>query len=159
MFKIRQQHLRAISRKFWGTLFTVIIAVAVIVQLAREAFPLLNDYRDHFARGLSESLGVDITIGEVSAEWSGMRPRIALNNLSILGRDGAPALYVRSAKAELSLLDSIANQTLSWHHLTFDHLSAYLDQSSKGEWSFAGVPIKQKNQEASFSVDDHIGHK
>ena len=80
---IRQRHLRAISRRLWATVFTMIIAVAVLVQLGREAFPLLNEYKNDIADTLGEALGVEIAIGEVSASWKGLTPKLELIDLTV----------------------------------------------------------------------------
>ncbi len=152
---IRQRHLRVISRRFWGAVFTLVIAVAVLVQLGREAFPLLNEYKNEIAETLGEALGVDIAVGEVSASWKGLTPKLELVNLSVNAKNGQRVFNIGRASAELSLLDSIAEFGYAWRRIVLTDLEVVLQQDDSGRWQIAGLsPPSGDNN--SFIIDDPL---
>gem|GEM_PF-923881 len=131
---ISQRSMQRMVRRFWGGLFTLVIALAVLVQLGREAFPLLNDYRDDISQILGKRLGVDISIGEVAASWSGLRPEIELRSVVVSSLQDNTIFKVRRVNAQLSLLDSLFKGTLRWRRLAFYELETTLVQSEQGPW-------------------------
>lgn len=154
--RLKQDFMRMVVRRFWGTLFTIIIAVAVCVQLGREAFPLLNDYRTEISRQLSGTLGVDIKIGEVAASWKGLTPKLNLIDVTVSNKDTA-VFKIKRASAELSLLDSIADWRFSWRRIAFDQFETTLTQDEAGHWGVAGIASKPSaSGEPGFNIDDPL---
>lgn len=148
-----------LARRFWGTVFTIIIAVAVCVQLGREAFPLLNEYRAEISRQLSHTLGVDIEIGEVAASWKGLTPKLDLIDVKVSNGD-LEVFNIQRASAELSLLDSIADWRFSWRKISFEQFETSLAQDETGHWTVVGVASKPASkpasEEKSFNIDDPL---
>lgn len=152
--RLKQDFMRMLVRRFWGTLFTIIIAIAVCVQLGREAFPLLNDYRTEISRQLSGTLGVDIEIGEVAASWKGLTPKLNLIDVTVSNNEVA-VFKIKRASAELSLLDSIADWRFSWRRIAFEHFETTLSQDDTGHWGVVGITSKASG-ESSFNIDDPL---
>lgn len=148
--KIKAKYIRKGVRRFWATLFALIIALAVSIQLGRQAFPMLDDYKSEISTYLGEKLNLDISIGGVSATWKGLRPKIELKNLSVKGSDGTTAFAVKNAVAELSIIDSFAQSKLAWRRLEFSGFDASLQQNDSGRWSVRGLEFKQKDNQEFF---------
>ncbi|SMF54232.1 Uncharacterized conserved protein YhdP, contains DUF3971 and AsmA2 domains [Alteromonadaceae bacterium Bs31] len=180
MVFISQRSLRRLARRFWGTLFTLVIALAVAVQLGREAFPLLNDYRDDISELIGKRLGVEISIGEVSASWSGLRPEVELLHVTVSSLDHQAIFSVDQATAQLSLVGSLFSASLRWRHLAFKNLHTTLEQSEEGLWKIKHLksrPRKDSNtnfkdpldvflfgrrvelENASFKLEFRTGHE
>lgn len=156
MIKLRTSHLHTLTRRFWGVLFSCIIAFAVIVQLGRQAFPLLNDYRPVFTEALGKQLGVDIEIASLDASWKGLRPKVILRNVRVLSKEGVEIFSVKSAKAELSLLDSVIQRGLAWRTITFDQLEARFEQKENNAWGIQGYDGGTANNENPLLFDDPL---
>ncbi len=148
--KIKAEHLRAGVRRFWTTLFALTIAAAVIVQLGRQAFPMLDDYKSEIASYLSEALNLNISIGSVSASWKGLRPKIELTDLSVKSNDGLSVFDIGKAIAELSIVESIAKSKLAWRNLEFTNFDASLQQDDAGRWSIRGLKFQKKDNQEFF---------
>ncbi|WP_370981378.1 YhdP family protein [Agaribacterium sp. ZY112] len=153
MFK---RHLRLLTRRFWGFILGSIIAFAVLVQIGRQAFPLLNDYRHVIADSLGAQLGVDVELLGIAAQWKGLKPQIVLGQLQIKNNDGQEIFHVDTALAELSILDSIAQRGLAWRTIVFENFSTTIEQRQDNSWGIKGYSGGTANTESSFAFDDPL---
>ncbi|WP_075187251.1 YhdP family protein [Teredinibacter haidensis] len=155
MVILSQRTLRRLARRFWGALFTLVIALAVFVQLGREAFPLLDDYRDDISQLLGKRLGVNLTVGGLSADWSGLRPQIELRDVVVTSKEQQKIFKIDLAVAELGLVDSLLSFSFQWRHLSFHQLETTLIQAESGTWLVKHLPITNRGN-ASFTIDDPL---
>ncbi len=155
MLRFSRAALKQVSKRFWGTVFTLIIALAVLVQIGREAFPLLNDYRDDIAATIGRQLGINLHLGELSASWSGLRPSITLSQVEASSLDQQLIFTAENVVAELSLIDSLMRWQLAWHRLGFQDLATTLEQTEQGRWRVRGMP-PMKASSKSFKIDDPL---
>lgn len=158
--KFRLEHLRILTRRIWGTIFTLVIAAAVVIQLGRQAFPMITDYRDEITQYIENKIGMKVEVEEIQSEWSGLRPKIGLGNVRVISEDGVVIFNVENASAQLSIIDSIFKGRLSWRQLKFDGFETSLVQDDDGSWSIHGAPkftpLKQTAEEDSAApiIDD-----
>lgn len=145
-----------ISRRFWGTVFALVIASAVVIQLARQAFPLLKDYKEELSTYLGDRIGMGLDIAVVDASWSGLKPKLELKGVHVKAKTGESVFKVSHATAELSLLDSFMDRRLAWRQLKFDGFQMALVQDDIGAWSVPGMPefSRRKNDENALRFDD-----
>ncbi len=156
VFKIEQKYWRLLSRRFWGTVFTLVIALAVCVQLGRQAFPLLKDYKYEISGYFAKKLGMIVELDSIDADWSGLRPKLMLKNVAIKSRDGKTVLKIDDAVTELSIINSVLDKRLSWRQLIFDGFETTFAQSEDGKWSIPGMPEFSRDSAESgrISFDD-----
>ncbi len=140
MLTLSRKHWHLISRRFWGAVFTLIIAVAVLVQLGRQTFPLLKDYQQDIATYLGEKLHVVIEVEQFDASWKGLRPKLSMGNVVVSSELGQVVFTVDQVTAELSVLRSLLDRRLSWRTLNFDGFDTTLKQSQNGRWNVVGMP-------------------
>jgi uncharacterized protein (TIGR02099 family) len=153
----RQTFLRTLTRQFWGFVVCTIIALAVVVQIGRLAFPLIDDYRYVIEDALSDQLGVEIEIGSLTAEWQGLRPKILLNQLEVKAQGSGQKIFsVERALAELSLVDSLIQGGLAWRTITFEEFDTTLEQAENFSWSLKGYDGGTVNSENPFLFDDPL---
>lgn len=126
-----------------------------MVQLGREAFPLLNEYREDISQIIGKRLGVKITIGHLSAKWKGLRPQMDLHDVTVTSRGGENIFTIEQVVAELSLVDSVLNLGASWRRLAFHHLNTSLQQNDDGHWQIKYLPLRQRSA-SSFSIEDPL---
>ncbi len=147
--------LRVITRRFWGVVFTLIIAFAVAVQLGREAFPLLKEYSFEISQRLSDQLGVSISIGEVQAVWEGVRPRIDLINLVVESEDGENIFKISRARAEIDLFESVFKWRLYWQRILLEDMQAATYQDNNKVWQIKGLTTTATTDK-NISIDDPL---
>ncbi len=159
MIKIKRRHWHLLSRRFWGTLFTVLIAIAVCIQLGRQAFPLINDYQDEIAQYFGDKLGVKIQVASMNAEWKGLRPKLSLQSVDVISDQEENVFSVKQITAELSIINSVLDRRLSWRQLKFSGLSTRLAQSENGQWQVVGMPEfarkpQKSNKKSNPAIND-----
>lgn len=135
----------------------MLIAAAVIVQLGRQAFPLLKDYQSEISTYFGSKMGMVIELETLDASWSGMRPKLSLSNINIKSKSGDSVFKIKNATLELSLINSFINRRLSWRQLIFDGFETTLTQSDTGSWTIRGMPEFAKKEDSDregFRFDD-----
>ncbi len=143
MARLLRRHLRFWVRSFWGAVLFVIITLAVVVQLGRALFPVLNDYRSEMEQQLSAQLGAQVEVGNISAKWTGLRPRVTFTAVAVRNRDNEPVFQVEQVSAEVSLLSTLRDWRLGFRKVTFTGLSGVLRQNEHGRWWVQGLaPMK-----------------
>lgn len=154
MIKLEYEHWRTFVRRFWLSVFALVIGVAVCVQLGRQAFPLLQDYKDEITELISQRLGVSVKVNSINAEWSGLRPQLTLEDVVVDSDDGVRIFKVAELTAELSIFSSIFDWRAAWRQLSFSGLDTTLVQSYNGAWSLPGAPTAKNQEQKNFSFDD-----
>lgn len=153
-FIIRKRHLRSATRFFWGAVLGLIITLAIAVQLGRQAFPLLNDYREIISEKLGDALGVVISVDKVDAEWSGLKPEIKLYGVKIQTLGLQPIFDVDQASAELNIASSLFHRNLSWRRIIFSDFNSKIVQDKDGQWSIPGYELADTDDDKKFRIDD-----
>jgi uncharacterized protein (TIGR02099 family) len=92
----------------YATLGAVLLVGGSILGLRYWVLPNIDAYRGELERVMSSATGSRITIGEVRADWRGLRPQFTLLNVTVYDYAGRSAL-------ELGRIDS----SLAWTTLFF----------------------------------------
>ncbi len=148
--------MRTLVRRFWGSIILLMLVIAVCVQLGREAFPMLNDYREFIGDQFSKTLNVDVDIGAIEARWVGLRPRLVFHNLTIHAPDGQHIFTAGKVDGELSLIDSLLMWQLVWRHLEFSQLDMQFQQAPDGHWSLGGLKLARPDADDASVISDPI---
>lgn len=138
MARLLKHQLRFWVRSFWGAVLFVVISLAVVVQLGRALFPVLDDYRELAERELSAQLGVEVRVGAIEAQWKGLRPRLTLRDVAVHNA-GEAVFAITHVNAEISLLSSLRDWRLALRRLSFSGLTATLVQNPSGQWWVRGL--------------------
>lgn len=78
------------------------IFCALVLGLRYVVLPNIDSYKPDVENLASRSLGNRVTIGDIQASWSGLRPRLTLDKVVIHDKSGNPALTLPSVSATLS---------------------------------------------------------
>lgn len=148
--------VRGAVRIFWGTLLFGVIAMAVLVQLGRAIFPVLDDYRSLVEDHLSQRLQVAIDVGSIEAKWDGLRPQLHLFDVEVQNISGEPIFEVRQVDLEVGLLSTLRDWRLAFRTLTFTGLEATLQQRQNGRWYVRGLESLTDASEDKLSINDPL---
>lgn len=141
-------------------MFAIVIFAAVLIQLGREAFPLINDYRENISRYLGDQIGMKISVEKVSATWSGLKPKIDLQGVMVKSTASITVFKIDRASLELGIVESILERRVFWRKLKFDGFDSSFVQTSEGDWAILGLPEdlfnKSKKESNQFDIDDPL---
>ena len=137
------------------TLGIVLVAAYFILGalflLVREvALPRVGQYRAEIAAVLERAIGLPVSIDALSADWSGLRPRLHLAGLHIRDREGRPALQLGAVDATLAW-SSLARGQAHFHRLELHAPTLALRREADGQIFVAGVPLDPDASGSGFS--------
>ena len=148
--------MTALLKRTWRTLLWslvgVLVTFAILVQLGRQLFPEVRHYQDNLQDFLSKTLRAEVTIGEVSGVWEGLRPEITVKNLTIRGSADIPGFSIEEARLELGIVQSFLSRRFYWRKVELNDLSLFVYQTDRGGWSVEGFEFKGKQR--SKIIDD-----
>ena len=121
-------------------LSALILCGGLILTLRYAALPHIAAYRGNLEQLLTTAIGQRVSIGDIRADWRGLRPQFTLGKVVVYDAADRPAL-------ELGRVDS----TLAWSSLffleprfhAFEMHAPHLDirRSADGTISVAGIPL------------------
>ncbi len=127
--------------------YLTLLLVAVYVIGARIALSLLPDYRDDLEIYLSEQLDIPVRIESLTGTWIGFDPVVAIEGVSIngkehvnIGRITLRAAFLRTLLAKSPRLRSV---WIEDSHLALRHYAS-------GAWEIAGIPIETGESDAGM---------
>jgi uncharacterized protein (TIGR02099 family) len=148
--------IRSLFKYCWYCLAIIVIVTAVIIQSARWMAPSINQIKDSIETFASRQLNSNVSIGQISATWTGLRPKISIQDLSIQyqaafvqnqsSNRNKNFLKLKSASLELYILKSLFYWTPVWRDVRASGITAQLVQGKEGSWSL-GVPAIVDNSQ------------
>jgi uncharacterized protein (TIGR02099 family) len=152
----KNRPVRSLVKYCWYCLAVIVVFTAVIVQSARWMAPSINQMKDSIEAFASRQLNSNVSIGQISATWSGLRPKISIQDLSIQYQSSfiqnqssnrnKNFLKLKFASLELHILKSLFYWTPVWRDVRANGITAQLVQGKDGRWSL-GVPAVVDNMQ------------
>lgn len=96
---------RAALTVLWLSIIALTIA---ILSLRYFVLPNIEHYKDQIAETISQTAGRKITIGNISASWSGMNPHLSLRQVAIYDAEDRMALTLHEVETSLSWLSIVS---------------------------------------------------
>jgi uncharacterized protein (TIGR02099 family) len=145
--------VRKCVKWFYLTFAVIVICVALIVQAGRSFSHLLGNYVPHISRYLSEQLNAKVTIGSLTAEWKGLKPRVDIQQLRITSETGQPIIALSHAHMRLDLLDSFLHARLVWSSLSLNQVEIEFAQTQEGLWRIPGIARQDDKDDQAVQLD------
>ncbi|MFT5674956.1 MAG: hypothetical protein ACI808_000885 [Paraglaciecola sp.] len=79
-----------IVKKLWALIAVTVVLVAVTLSILRYSVPYMDNQKHHLENWLEERFGVELSIGEITAEWLGAGPAIVLRNVQLAQNSQSP---------------------------------------------------------------------
>ncbi|MFT7223600.1 MAG: hypothetical protein ACI82Z_001140 [Cellvibrionaceae bacterium] len=127
-----------------------IITVALTVQAARIAIPLITYYKSDLERFASRQLQAEVKFSHISGRWHGLLPEITLSDLSIVLPGDQPVLNVEHASMRLDILTSLQYWFPVWRDVELRRLNVTVQQNANGGWSLGGLTPREKGNEPGY---------
>ncbi|MEP2651086.1 MAG: YhdP family protein [Paraglaciecola sp.] len=149
-----------ILKKLWGLAALCLVLVAVCLTLLRYSLPYMNEQKHHLESWLSERVGAELTIAEISAQWRGLGPAIVLRNIELTKNQQSPvSLLIDETAIEVDFWQSILAMQIKSNEFDLRNMQLSLDLTTlkTGQSSFPIVEALEElflQQLQSFSVSD-----
>jgi uncharacterized protein (TIGR02099 family) len=119
----------------------VLIAFLCAVLLLRHAvLPGIDRYRDQIVASMSRASGMAVSVGDVSAGWEGLRPRLALTGVRVEDRRGKAAFGFERLEVTLAWWTLLAGD-LRFHDVDLYRPELRLRRGRDGLLYLADKPL------------------
>ncbi|CAI8728781.1 YhdP family protein [Pseudomonas sp. IT-P176] len=133
--------LGTLTRWGLGLCALLLVLVALYVNLGRELFPLVAEYRTEVEAKAREALGMPLQIGSLEGRWSGMSPVLLAHDVTV--GEGVNALQLDQVRVVPNVWDSLLSRAVRVQHLELNGLKISLKEGADGQWSLEGLPVQQ----------------
>ncbi|MEP4300486.1 MAG: YhdP family protein [Paraglaciecola sp.] len=147
-------------KKLWGLAALCLVLVAVCLTLLRYSLPYMNEQKHHLENWLSERVGAELTIAEISAQWRGLGPAIVLRNIELTQNQQSPvSLLIDETAIEVDFWQSILAMQIKSNEFDLRNMQLSLDLTTlkTGKSNYPIVEALEElflQQLQSFSVSD-----
>lgn len=113
---------------------------ALFLGLRYLVLPQIDHYKPNIEQMASKAVGRAVTIHDIDASWSGLRPQLALHDITVHDESGNPALTLPQVSATLSW-NSLLVMGLRLENLTIDKADLAIRRDAAGKFFVAGIPV------------------
>ena len=132
--------LRKLVKWSYFLIALALILLAVLVQSGRSFSHLLGDYNHTIADYFSSKLNAQVAIGQIQADWDGLKPSLVIQDFSIRSQADEPIVALKQARLRLDMLESLLNLRLVWSNLSLSQVDMTFAQTADGFWQIPGLP-------------------
>ena len=122
------------------------VAAATMLTVRYWVLPRINDWRPLIEQHVSAALGAKVSIAELSADWSGLNPTLALKDLAVNDVNGDVLIQVPDAFALVSWR-SVLDRELRLTRLEINGIDLAATRHDDGSISIAGQPLTPNTNE------------
>ncbi len=145
--------LRKLVKWFYFLIALALILLAVLVQSGRSFSHLLDSHTQDIATYFSTKLNAPVAIGQIHADWNGLKPSLVIQDFSIKSQAGQPIVALKQARLRLDILQSLLNLRLVWSNLSLDQVAMTFAQTEEGFWHIPGLPRRTEANKPRANVD------
>ena len=125
---------------------------AAFLSLRYLILPNIDHYQPEVEQLASHFLGRPVTINAIHADWSGLNPRLQLDNLIIYNQQGERALILPSVSATVSWWSAVTAQ-LRLDQLEILRPDLEIERNKDGKIFVGGIPIDIGKQDQGSGLD------
>ena len=114
---------------------------------------MLGEYDQNIASYFSSQLNANVTIGEIEADWNGLKPSLVIRNFSIKSQADQPIVAFKQARLRLDILESLLNLRLVWSNLSLSQVDMTFAQTADGFWQIPGLPKRSDATKPEAQLD------
>ena len=137
-------------RLVWIIALGLLLVAGSVLALRYWVLPHIESYRETIAQSVSQAAGQRVTIGKITADWDGLRPRLNLGNVVVYDKTGRAALTLQRVDSTLSWRSVIWRQPL-FHALDFYEPALDIRRDKNGVVSVGGIEMGGDGGEGGFS--------
>lgn len=120
-----------IIKKLWALVALSLVVVAVTLSVVRYSLPYMNDQKHHLEQWLSEQVGAELKIGEISAKWQGVGPVIILRDIELIQNTLSPiSLTIAKTAIEVDFWQSVRARQIQSNKFDLQEMELRIDIAS-----------------------------
>lgn len=131
-------HVLGFTLKLLLVAYFVFCALFLVLRYA--VLPEIGHYKPQIERLVSRQIGRAVSIDDISASWRGLRPQLALTNLTVHDQQGEPALSLPRVSTTLSW-SSLLVAALRVENLSIEGADLAIRRDPAGKLYVAGIPV------------------
>lgn len=129
--------LRALEMVAWAVFF----AVAILFLAVRYwVLPNVEDHRALIVAGITRAVGLPVTIGALSTDWQGLRPKVSITEVRVHDSAGREALVLPSVENVIAWRSLLARE-LRLHSVLIDGPKLVVRRDADGGITVGGIRI------------------
>lgn len=134
--------LFAVPQAVWrGLIVAYFVLATVFLLLANVVAPRVSAYKDDIAAALTKSLGQQVQIASLDAEWRGLRPRLHVQGFRVVDADGRLVLELPEVHAAIAW-SSLLRGEAHLYRVELIRPDLALRRDREGRVFVAGLEIK-----------------
>jgi uncharacterized protein (TIGR02099 family) len=137
---VERRWLRWLRRAGWALVALYFVAAIGMLGLRFWVLPAVADYKPQIETAVSRALGKKVEIGEITAEWSGLRPRLELTGVKIFDARGAAGLALQYVGVTVAWRSILAGE-LRFESVVLDRPSIVIRRDPQGTLFIAGLEM------------------
>ena len=145
--------LRKLVKWSYFLIALTLILLAVLVQSGRSFSHLLDGYNEGIARYFSAQLNARVNIGQIQADWDGLKPSLVVGDFSITSLTEQPIVALKKARLRLDILASLINFRPVWSNLSLTQVDMSFVQTAEGAWHIPGLPKRADTDKPEVQLD------
>jgi len=136
------------------SLLFALACAALMLGLRYWVLPDIEKYHHAITESLSQAIGQPISIGQIEADWRGIRPHLSLSDVRILDKDKPQqiALVLKHVDGVVSWRSVLWGQ-IRLYSLEIDHPDLLVRRDVHGLLHIAGVALSEQSSEDSSLAD------
>lgn len=147
LFAVPIQGIRALFARQWfrrtvGGVLAATIGLWVVAACVLQfwLFPRIDTYRAPLADAVGAALGVQVEVGELTADWAHLHPRFTLDDVAVFDSKHQLAVRLSRLKAEISWLPLLTG-SLRFRTLVVETPSLDFRRDAAGHLFLSGLPL------------------
>ena len=143
----------------WTALILVVGFIGIILILRYWILPDIERYHADITSAASNAVGRPLHIGQIKADWNGLRPRLLLSDVRILDEHGRTALALPMLRNTIAWSTLIAG-ALRIQTLELDDPALLIRRDAKGHLYVGGILSgEQAGAESAAADSDWLLHQ
>ncbi len=140
---------RVFRMALWGVVVLYFVFMALILVLRHVVLPNIDNYRDDIVRAASQAIEQRVSITDIDAAWSGLRPQLILKQVVVYDRNQRPALSLPRVTATVSW-ESLIRFEVHLHSLVIEQANLDIRRDANQLITVAGIPVTFDNSKSTM---------
>ncbi|HRD32612.1 MAG TPA: DUF3971 domain-containing protein, partial [Rhodocyclaceae bacterium] len=136
-------------------LAALIVAAALLLVVRALLVPAVDRFRPDLIAMLERSTGLQVAVEQLSAEWTGLRPRVRLSGLAVRDQRGGAVFSLAAVEGTLAW-SSLLRARPVFHRLVVLAPELAVTRTAAGELIVGGVPIELGRDERRSGLGDWL---
>jgi uncharacterized protein (TIGR02099 family) len=139
----------------WILVAAVAFFSLLLLSLRYWVLPNIEQYRENIASAISQASGQHVTVGEINANWDGLRPHMMLGTIKVYDKQGNNSLLLHRLEGTVSWR-SILHGGLHFREISIDQPDLIVRRDTAGVIHLAGFALGSDSDKNENGFSDWL---